>query len=129
MSLSEGPAVDLDVAVERARKAFRELPGMVVYVDRQPRPPGPIAVGGDELQIDRPALLVFRDEMPGANWLHPCTYALVDLETGDVVARHASDRPPHFGLLPSSWVVAADPEGRADLVSPPPANDLQGGRT
>jgi hypothetical protein len=129
VSLSGSSAVDLEVAIELARKAFRQLPGTVVYVDREPRPAGTVAVGGDEVRVERPALVAFRDEMPGANWMHPCTYALVDIETGDVVATSASDRPPHFGLLPSSWVVAADPEGRADLVPPPPANDLQGGGT
>jgi len=129
VSLSAGPAVDLEVAVELARKAFRALPGVVVYVDRVPRPPGPVTLGGDEVQLERPALVVFRDEMPGANWMHPCTYALVDVASGEVVDSREADRPPHFGLLPSSWVVAADPEGRADLVPPPTANDLQGGRT
>jgi hypothetical protein len=128
VSLSRG-VVGLEVARELALTAFPEEPGTVVYVDCTPREPGSVTVGGDEVRIERPALLVFRDEMPGANWMHPCTYALVDLETRDVVATIAADRPPHFGLLPDDWVVAADPEGRADLVPPPPANDLQGGRT
>ena len=129
MSLSGSSVVDLEVALELARGAFPEAAGTVVYVDRVPREAGAVTVGGDEVRIQRPALLVFRDEMPGANWMHPSTYAFVDLETGDVVARVAADRPPHFGLLPNTWVVAADPEGRADLVPPPPVNDLQGGRT
>jgi hypothetical protein len=88
------------------------------------REPGDVAVGADTVHIEHPALVAFRDEMPGANWMHPCTYALIDLEAGDVVATVESDRPPYFGLLPDNWVVAADPEGRADLVPPPPANDL-----
>jgi len=128
VSLSRG-VVDLEVARELALTAFPEEAGTVVYVDRAPREPGTVTVGGDEVRIERPALVAFRDEMPGANWMHPCSYALVDLETRDVVATIESDRPPHFGLLPDDWVVAADPEGRADLVPPPPANDLQGGRT
>ena len=129
MSLSGGSVVDLEVALELGRRAFPAETESVVYVDRAPRPAGTVAIGGDDVRIERRALLVFRDEMPGANWMHPCTYALVDLASGEVVATRASDRPPHFGLLPSSWVVAADPEGRADLVPPPHANDLQGGRT
>ena len=116
MSLSGGSAVDLEVAVGLARKAFRELPGMVVYVDRQPRPAGPVTVGGDELPIDQPALLVFRDEMPGANWMHPCTYALVDAQSGESVLTVSADRPPVFGRLPGTWVVAVNPNGRADLA-------------
>jgi hypothetical protein len=56
--------------------------------------------------------------MPGANWMHPCTYALVDLDSGELLLTVASDRPPVFGRLPDTWVVAADPDGLADLVSP-----------
>ena len=117
------PSVDVSVARELAARAFAEEPGTVVYVDRVPREPGAVAVGTDDVQTDRPALLVFRDEMPGANWMHPCSYALVELETGTVLATTSADRPPNFGWLPETWVVAADPDGRADLV--PPDRDPQ----
>jgi hypothetical protein len=113
-----GACVDVAVARALGAGAFGEQGGTVVYVDRLPRDPGPVAVGSDEVRIDRPALLVFRDEVPGANWMHPCSYALVDLETGEVVAQARGDRPPRFGHLPDTWVVAADPDGRADLVAP-----------
>jgi hypothetical protein len=95
----------------------------VVYVDLVPREPGTVTVGADDVHIDRPAVLVFRDEMPGANWMHPCSYALVDLETGSVIATTRADRPPQFGRLPDTWVVADDPDRRADLV--PPDNEPQ----
>jgi hypothetical protein len=118
--------VDESVARVLAVRALGDEPGTVVYVDRVPRDPGPVSMGAEDVRIDRPALLVFRDEMPGANWMHPCSYALVDLATGDVVARASGDRPPRFGHLPDTWVVAGDPDGRADLV--PPDHDPQEGR-
>lgn len=93
-----------------ARAALEAAAGTVLYVDRAPRGPGLVTLGTQGVHLDRPALLVFRDEAPGANWMHPCTYALVDLETGDVVMRTASDRPPQFGPWPDSWVVAHDPQ-------------------
>ncbi|MGZ4355573.1 MAG: hypothetical protein ACXVRZ_00920 [Gaiellaceae bacterium] len=114
--------VDLPVARALAGNAFPVEQGTVVYVDRALREPGEVAVGGEEVRSERATVVVFRDEAPGANWMHPCTYALVDLETGDVVERRVSDRPPNFGWLPDTWVVAADPDGRADLVAPD--NDL-----
>ena len=112
--------VDVSLAKSLAGNAFEGEAGAVVYVDREPREPGTVSVGSEAVQIERPALVVFRDEAPGANWMHDCTYALVDLETGDVVMTKAADRPPRFGVLSDSWVVAADPEGRADLLPPDP---------
>jgi hypothetical protein len=108
--------VDRDVAVETALRAVSPSEGHVVYVDREVREAGTIELGGEQRRLERPALLVFRDQMPGANWMHPCTYALVDLESGELLASVASDRPPVFGPLPDSWVVASDPGGHADLV-------------
>ena len=108
--------VDRDVAVEAALRAVGPSGGDVVYVDREVREAGTVDLGGEQRRLERPALLVFRDQMPGANWMHPCTYALVDLESGELLATVASDRPPVFGPLPDSWVVAADPNGLADLV-------------
>jgi hypothetical protein len=108
--------VDVSLARSLAGNVFGEEAGAVVYVDRTPREPGTVSIGADAVEIERPALVVFRDEAPGANWMHDCTYALVDLETGGVVMTKAADRPPQFGGLSDSWVVAADPEGRADLL-------------
>jgi hypothetical protein len=102
-----------------AAAALEPLPGSVVYADRAPREPGSIEVGGQPFVAEHPALLVFRDEMPGANWMHPCTYAAVDVVTREVVARVTSDRPPAFGTLPATWVVVSDQDGLADLVRQP----------
>jgi hypothetical protein len=82
-----------------------------------------VQVGPQTVQSAHPALLLFRDEMPGANWMHPVTYVLVDLVTRDVLARIASDRPPVFGFMPDTWIVVSDPDGRADLVRRRPAPD------
>lgn len=110
--------VDASLARSLASNAFEDESGAVVYVDRAPREPGTVSLGPETVEIERPAVVVFRDELPGANWMHNCSYALVDLETGDVLLTTAADRPPRFGLLPETWVVAADPDERADLVPP-----------
>jgi len=109
--------VDRDVAVAAALGAFGEDEG-VVYVDREVREAGNVSLGETSRQTRGPSLLVFCDQAPGANWMHPCAYALVDLGSGDVLSLVPSDRPPSFGRLPDTWVVAADPNGLADLASP-----------
>jgi hypothetical protein len=91
--------------------------GGVVYASTTPRGPGAVDVGGETVPVDRPAILVFHDEMPGANWMHPCSYTLVDASDGTVIARVASDRPPTFGRLTTDWIVVSDPDGLADLIS------------
>ena len=68
------------------------------------------------IKVPDDSVLVFEDQMPGANWMHPCTYALVDAQTGESVLTVPADRPPVFGRLPETWVVAVDPQGRADLA-------------
>jgi hypothetical protein len=110
--------VDRDVAVEAAVRTLEAPEGVVVYVDRLVREAGAVSLGAESCEVERPSLLIFRDQMPGANWMHPCTYALVDLDSGELLLTVASDRPPVFGRLPDTWVVAADPDGIADLVSP-----------
>jgi hypothetical protein len=108
--------LDNDNAIALGLLALKAEPGAVVYADRQPRAPGPVLVGTEPVQAERPTLLAFRDELPGANWMHPCTYALIEIETRRVIATVPSDRPPTFGFLPDTWVVAGDHDGRADLI-------------
>jgi len=103
--------------------AFAPRRGTAVYVDRSPRRAGATPLGSPAFRAAVRAVLVFRDEMPGANWMHPCSYALVDPQNGAVLVQVRSDRPPAFGRLPPTWVVASDPDGLADLVpreAPPP---------
>ncbi len=110
--------VDSEVAVEAAVRAFGAAEGVVVYVDRAVREAGAVSLGSESHQIRGRSLLVFRDQMPQANWMHPCTYALLDLDSGELLLTVDSDRPPAYGRLPETWVVAADPDGIADLVPP-----------
>lgn len=111
-------AIPHDQVIALGRKALGGDPGAVVYADCELRPPGHVQVGPERVRTSHPSLLVFKDEMPGANWMHPCTYALVDLVTEAVLARVPSDRPPTFGLLAATWIVVDDPGGQADLVRP-----------
>ena len=108
--------VDAAAAVDLGARSLGASGAGVVYVDRAVREPGDVVVGPRTFSLRRRALMVFRDEMPGANWMHPCTYALVDAESGETVLTVSADRPPVFGRLPATWVVAVDPHGRADLA-------------
>lgn len=108
--------VDTTIAVDLGVRSLGKSGPGVVYVDRALREPGEVAVGPRTHALTRPALMVFRDEMPGANWMHPCTYALVDAASGESVLIVSADRPPVFGKLPDTWIVAVDPHGRADLA-------------
>ncbi|WP_433725462.1 hypothetical protein ACQP0C_30440 [Nocardia sp. CA-129566] len=112
----DGELLDGTIARAVAELAFASVRGMVVYVDRVVRGPGEIVCGSRTVHCDRPCVIVFRDEQPGANWMHACSYGLVDPERLIVRQRWADDRPPVFGLLPETWVVASDPDKLADLV-------------
>ena len=110
--------VDREVAVAVALRAFASVEGQVVYVDRAVRSPGTVVLGMESHLVDVPCLVVFCDHRPGANWMHSCAYALVDPTGPTVLHTLSSDRPPAFGRLPETWVIASDPNGRADLLSP-----------
>ena len=111
------PLVSRVEAVAMAARVLGVSVGSVVYVDRAVHEAGDVVIGAESHRVEGRSLLVFRDEMPGANWMHPCTYALVDIDSGELLLTVSSDRPPAFGRLPETWVVAADPDGVADLVS------------
>jgi hypothetical protein len=111
-----GDRLDEDTTVQCAAIAFPVTAGTVVYADRTVRPAGEIQLGDASLITSVACVVIFRDEMPGANWMHPCAYALVDPHTRTVVTNRVSDRPPVFGRLPASWIVASDPDQRADLI-------------
>ena len=108
--------LDRKTVASCAAAAFPAEPGVVVYADRQPRQAGTVQVGTHTVTITTTAVLIFRDEQPGANWMHRCSYALVAVAGRQVLARVAADRPPVFGTLPSSWIVVSDPDGMADLA-------------
>lgn len=110
------PQLDRKRVVALGQTAFESDAHAVVYADCEPRAPGRVPVGTETVETAHDTLLVFRDENPGANWMHPCAYALIDLVTSHVIAVVRSDRPPVFGQLPGTWIVVSDPGGRADLI-------------
>ena len=109
-------------AAQLAAAALGVTGGAVVYVDVTPRGPGTFVIGREAIWVDRPVLVAFRDEFPGTAWPRPCSYALIDPDTGEVRATAGSDRPPRRDALPGGWVVAADPDGRADLIARDPTS-------
>ena len=90
-----------------------ERTSSVAYLDEKVRPAGKAMCGGKEIQVDHPHVLAFIDQQPGANWMHPCRYLLIDPASQQVIAI-PSDRPPLFGVLPPTWRVAWRPPGLAD---------------
>lgn len=76
----------------------------VVYLDEQLRPPGRSDIGGSEIERSGSFVLAFVDRKPGANWMHPCRYLLIDPATRNITSID-SDRPPVFGPLPPTWRV------------------------
>lgn len=75
-----------------------------VYLDARLRPPGRGAFGGQEIEADHNYVVAFIDQRPGANWMHPCRYLLID-PAGGAVTSIAANRPPVFGVLPATWRV------------------------
>jgi len=76
----------------------------VVYLDEQVRAPGMASLGGTETRQEHPYYVAFVDQKPGANWMHPCRYLVIDSTTGKMTSLE-SDRPPVFGILPQTWRV------------------------
>ena len=81
-----------------------ERTASVVYLDTTLHAPGPVATGSVMTKIHEPRCVLFIDEKPGANWMHPCRYLLLNPTTGSLKSVNA-DRPPVFGTLPVSWSV------------------------
>jgi hypothetical protein len=78
------------------------------YLNESAEPAGAATIGGHHVTVDQPYVVAFVDQKPGANWMHPCRYMLIDLRT-DHITSFESDRPPAFGVLPSTWHVIARP--------------------
>lgn len=95
------PAHTLDALVLR-QLTDAERAMSAVYVDEQLRPAGQASIGGREYAQDTPYLVAFVDQQPGANWMHPSRYLLIDPATAKVTSIN-SDRPPLFGTLPPTW--------------------------
>ena len=98
----------------------------VVYLDEQLRPPGQNSIGGHEYQHNTPCVVAFIDQRPGANWMHPCRYLLIDPVTSKINSID-SDRPPLFGALQPTWRVVWRSHGIDDWrllpISRPPSEE------
>jgi len=81
-----------------------------VYLDRNLRQAGQGEIGGHESSSASAYYLAFIDQRPGANWMHPCRYLMIDPAAGKT-ASIQSDRPPQFGALPPTWRVVWRPSG------------------
>lgn len=93
-----------------ARLTPGERQRSVVYIDETLHPPGPVRIGTATSQAADPFVMVFIDRMPGANWMHPCRYLLINPDDGTMISFEA-DRPPVFGPLPATWrVLSRSPE-------------------
>jgi hypothetical protein len=73
-----------------------------VYLDENVVPTGTAKIGGRQIEVDHPYVMVFIDRNPGANWMHPCRYLLINPHNLQLISVDG-DRPPVFGELPSSW--------------------------
>ena len=87
-------AIDNLTPEERAHSA--------VYLDTIACPAGQATIGGQPIDIEHPYLVAFVDRKPGANWMHPCRYLVIDPADRTFVAIE-SNRPPVFGPLPGGW--------------------------
>ncbi len=56
----------------------------------------------EHLTLDRPSLLVFSDDEPGANFAHDCRYLLYDTKTGEHYRTHHAQFPPWLQAPPKT---------------------------
>jgi hypothetical protein len=103
---------DLDelVAAINAGLTGDERERAVVYLNDGLMPAGNANVSGRDIVADHPYILAFVDREPGANWMHPCRYLLIDPANNKIVSIDG-DRPPAFGMLPQGWRIVAHPAG------------------
>ena len=79
---------------ERARSA--------VYIDDTPEPPGQVTIAGRQIGVGHSYFVAFIDRNPGANWMHPCRYLVINPADRQVISIDGN-RPPAFGTLPRTW--------------------------
>jgi hypothetical protein len=78
-----------------ANLSAEERKSSVVYLDKRVLPKGAIAeIDRKGIRMSRPAVIVFIDLQPEANWGHDCRYLLIDSETGKL--RSINGRFPPF---------------------------------
>ncbi len=76
----------------------------VVYLDAELHAAGRSEIGGQQVAPTHSYVIGFVDQRPGANWMHPCRYLLID-PAARAVTSIVADRPPVFGVLPPTWRV------------------------
>lgn len=66
-----------------------------LYLDSQTYEAGThIGPAREKLTVERPSVLVFADDDPGANFAHACRYLLYDAATGEHYHTHMAQFPP-----------------------------------
>jgi hypothetical protein len=73
-----------------------------VYLNDTPAPAGHATIAGQPIEIDHSYVVAFIDRHPGANWMHPCRYLVINPSDQRCMSLE-SNRPPVFGPLPSGW--------------------------
>jgi hypothetical protein len=70
-------------------------PSAAVSIDPRPYPKGfQFRLPDQRVTVPEPSVLVFVDDLPGANWGHPCRYLFHRADTGELLAEHAAQFPP-----------------------------------
>ena len=111
-------AIEAQLTDEERRRA-------VVYLDDGLRPAGDGRAGGQAIAPGAAYRLAFIDRAPGANWMHPARYLVIDADSHEM-ASIDSNQPPVFGILPAGWRVVWRPAGIEDWrlmpIAPPQAD-------
>lgn len=110
------------VACALHRLTPAELARAIVYVEETPLAAGTqVRMGDIELSVPWPALMLFADLEPAANWGHACRYWFMNLETAE--CREMNARFPPFlkgGVSPTLRVAWQGPNAPAWAVATPP---------
>jgi hypothetical protein len=81
-----------------------------LYLDRAVRKPG-THIGPDfqKIRVERPTIVVFADDMPLANFAHPCRYLLYDSENGRLDREVPARFPPFVEHVPETLIPLHEP--------------------
>ncbi|MBZ0314964.1 MAG: hypothetical protein K8L91_00995 [Anaerolineae bacterium] len=71
-----------------------------------------------QIKLDRDTVMVFADDMPLANWAHPCRYLLHDAESGELYRTVDALFPPYMDAkeTPRTYIPFHQPIKYADLA-------------
>lgn len=98
------PVLSWEEIAARAREALTEDERRLaaVYLDARELPEGSLVeIGKKTVRAPWPAVLVFVDRAPQANWSHSCRYLLVHRNTGAIQSIE-SDWPPFLREVPKT---------------------------